>query len=106
MAFVLKHQTVAEFMQRFWLLTRDLFNAGSGQTGAQRRTYMTEYARHIWWIAKRIQAGDITNTQARNSYNAAFGKSLTAAQWTTLVDTRFKPARDRYQAMLDEGALE
>jgi len=50
-------------------------------------------------------SGDLTDLQARNSFNAAFGRSLTAQQWTTLRANRITPAHDRYAAILAEGAL-
>jgi hypothetical protein len=52
-----------------------------------------------------LVAGDITDAQARNSFNAAFGRSLTAGQWTTLRSSRITPAHDRYAAMLIEEDL-
>ena len=44
----------------------------------------------------------MTSTQARNAYNTAFGTSLNATQWNTLVSTRFVPIKDRYIAFLAE----
>lgn len=95
MALNLKHQTAAQFAARFWTKLQTAFDRGN----------KIEYSRLIWWLSNRIAAGDLTNAQVRDSFNVHFGRSLNAAQWTTLVNTRFIPARDRYQAMLDEAAL-
>ena len=95
MALTLNHQTSAQFAARFWLRVQRAFNSGN----------KVEFCRLIWWLYNRIQAGDLTSDQVRTTYNSAFGKSLNTAQWNTLVTTRFVPARDRYQAMLDEATL-
>lgn len=95
MALNLQHQTAAEFAARFWSRVRV----------AKRDGRMVDYARLLYWLERRLVAGDITDAQARNSFNAAFGRALNAAQWTTLRTTRIKAAHDRYAAMLAEGDL-
>ncbi len=95
MALNLKHQTPAQFAARFWTRLRELYQSGNKQ----------EFARRIWWLYQRIQAGDFTSNEVRLSFNAAYNRSLTAGQWSTLVTTRLLPIKDRYQAMLDEANL-
>lgn len=94
MALNLQHQTAAEFAARFWLRVQRAQDADKvlfGQLCA--------------WLIARINAGDITDAQARTSFNTVFGRSLTAVQWTTLKTSRIQPAGDRYNAMLAEGTL-
>jgi hypothetical protein len=91
MALNLRHQTAAEFAARFW--------------GRVRAADKLEFSRLMYWLTRRLVAGDLTDTQARNSFNAAFGRSLTAQQWTTLRANRITPAHDRWAAMLAEGNL-
>lgn len=50
--------------------------------------------RMAWWLLRRITAGDITDTQARN----AFG--LTAGQWTTVKTNQLQPRADAWTAVL------
>lgn len=95
MALTLNHQTAAEFAARFWARVQRAYAEGDKFT----------YCRLLYWLIERINAGDITDTQARNSFNTAFGRSLTAGQWTTLKTDRIIPAHDRWAAMLAEGAL-
>jgi hypothetical protein len=95
MAITFKHQTGGQFAARFWRRIQDAFKSGN----------KPEFCRLIWWIYQRIQAGDFTSNEVRLSYNAFFGKSLNTTQWNTLVTTRFSPARDRWQAILDEGQI-
>jgi len=95
MALTLNHQTQAEFAARFWARLRYAFNRGD----------KWEFSRLIWWIWNRIQLGDFTSDQVRLSFNAAYGRSLSIAQWNSLVTTRFIPAKDRYLAMLAETDL-
>ena len=64
-----------------------------------------EFAKLMYWLERRLVAGDLTDAQARVSFNTAFGRSLTAGQWTTLRANRVTPAHDRYAAMLAEGVL-
>lgn len=91
MALNLRHQTPAQFAARFW--------------ARARVADKIEFARLMYWLTRRIVAGDLTDAQVRNSFNAAFGRSLTAQQWTTLRANRITPAHDRYAAILAEGDL-
>jgi hypothetical protein len=95
MALNLQHQTAAEFAARFWKEVRAAY-----QTNNKVR-----FCRLLYWLERKLVAGDITDTGARTTYNDAFGKALNASQWTTLRTTRIKPAHDRYAAMLAEGEL-
>ena len=95
MALNLRHQTAAQFAARFWARVQQARTTGDQFT----------YHRLIWWVWARIQAGDLTNDQVRLSFNAAYGRSLTLAQWNNLVTTRFIPMKDRYLALLAEGDL-
>lgn len=95
MALDLQHQTAAQFAARFWARVQ-----AARQAGDQVR-----FSRLMWWLTQRLVAGDITDAQARNSFNSAFDRTLTAAQWTTLRANRITPAHDRYAAMLAEGDL-
>jgi len=94
MALDLKHQTLAEFAARFWERVRIAQN-----------TDKLAFCELMYWLERRLDAGDITDAQARVSFNAAFNRSLTAGQWTTLRNNRIIPAHDRYAAILAEGAL-
>lgn len=91
----LVHLTPSELATFTWRRIQEAYEANQ----------KIKFSHLIWRIAGWIEAGDITSTQARNSYNTFFNRSLTVAQWNTLVQTKFIPARDRYQAMLDEGAI-
>jgi hypothetical protein len=91
MALNLRHQTAAEFAVRFWARVR----------AADK----LEFSRLMYWLERRLVAGDLTDLQARTSFNTAFGRNLNATQWTALRTTRIKPAHDRYAAMLAEGEL-
>lgn len=95
MAIQLTQQTLAEFAIRFWRRMERAQREGD------------RYARHrlAWWLIERITAGDITDAQARNSYNNFFGASLTAGQWSTLKTNKLIPMHDRYAALIAEGAL-
>jgi hypothetical protein len=95
MALNLRHQTAAEFAARFWAAVRDAYQSGD----------KIRFCRLLYWLERRLDAGDITDAGARTSYNTAFGKSLNAAQWTTLRTTRIQPAHDRYAAILAEGSI-
>lgn len=96
MALNLQHQTSAQFAARFWARVRDAQN-----------TNKLEFHKLMWRLWTWVdQNGDITHAQARNSFNTAFGKSLTAAQWTALWASRVIPAKDRYLAVLAEGAID
>ena len=91
MALNLRHQSPAEFAARFW--------------ERARAADKLEFSRLMYWLTRRLVAGDLTDTQARNSFNTAFGRSLTAQQWTNLRASRITPAHDRYAAILAEGEL-
>lgn len=95
MALNLRHQTAAQFAARFWRKLRQAYQSDDKLT----------YHRMIWWLWTKVQAGDLTNDQVRLSFNAAYGRTLTLAQWNTLVTTRFVPIKDRYLAFLDEQDL-
>ena len=91
MALNLRHQSASEFAAKFWARVQ----------AADK----LEFAKLMYWLTRRLVAGDLTDAQARNSFNTAFGRSLTAGQWTTLRANRITPAHDRYAAMLAEGGL-
>ena len=95
MALNLRHQTASEFAARFWARVQEAKQGGQ----------QIEYCRLLYWLTRKLVAGDITDLQARTSFNTAFGRSLTAGQWTTLRSNRITPAHDRYAAMLAEGDL-
>lgn len=95
MALVLKYATGAQLADRYWTHLQDAYSTGD----------KLAYGRLLWWLEERLLAGDLTDTQARNTFNTAFGRSLTAGQWTTLRTSRIQPAHDRYAALLAEGAL-
>lgn len=94
-AISLAHQTAAEFADRFWSHVRAAYQSGS----------MIEYGRLLWWVYEMVLGGWLTSTQVRNSYNAAYGKSLNSTQWNALVSSRIQPAHDRYAALMAEGDL-
>lgn len=95
MALNLQHQTAAQFAARFWNAVQASYTSGD----------KIRFCRLLYWLERKLLSGDITDTGARTTYNQTFGKSLTAAQWTTLRANRIKPAHDRYAAMLAEGEL-
>lgn len=95
MALTLRHQTAAQFAARFWAKLRVAYTAGD----------KIAYSRMIWWLYGRVQAGDLTTNDVRLSFNNAYGRSLSLAQWNTFVTNTLKPIRDRYQAMIDEADL-
>lgn len=91
MALNLRHQSAAQFAAKFWARVQ----------AADK----LEFAKLMYWLTRRIVAGDLTDAQARVSFNTAFNRTLTAGQWTTLRSSRITPAHDRYAAMLAEGEL-
>lgn len=95
MALNLSHQTAAQFAARFWSEVRRARQAGD----------MVKFSRLITWVYERVQAGDITNNDVRLSFNAAYGRSLTLAQWNAFVTSRLVPIRDRYLAIQAEADL-
>jgi hypothetical protein len=94
-ALILKHQTPAQFAARFWRKLQYEYDIKN----------KPEYCRLIWLIYKRIQAGDMTSNEVRLSYNNFYGKSLNTTQWNAYVTDRFIPAKDRWQAILDEARI-
>lgn len=95
MALTLHHQTSAQFAARFWARLRAAYAAGDKLT----------YGRMIWWLYGRVVAGDLTTNDVRLSFNNAYGRSLSLAQWNTFATNTLKPIRDRYQAILNEADL-
>ena len=95
MALTLHHQTAAEFAARFWAKLQAAYQADDKLT----------YHKMIFWVWSKVQSGDLTNDQVRVSFNAAYGRSLTVAQWNSFVTSRLVPIKDRYLAFLAEGAL-
>lgn len=95
MALNLKHQTAAQFAARFWGRVREAKNSGD----------QVEFARLITWIWQKVQDGDLTSNDVRLSFNAAYGRNLTVAQWNSFVTTRLVPIKDRYLAMRAEADL-
>lgn len=94
MALNLQHQTAAQFADRFWSRVRSAHTADK-----------LEFARLIWWIWSRVQAGDLTNDQVRVSFNAAYGRSLNTAQWNSFVTSTLVPIKDRYLAVINQADL-
>lgn len=94
MAINLHHQTVVQFATRFWAKAKTAYLSDR-----------PEFERLVWWIWARIQDGSFTNDQVRQSFNAAFGRSLTLAQWNSYVTSRLIPIKDRYLARIGEGEL-
>jgi hypothetical protein len=92
---VLVHQTPAEFAARFWLRVQRARAAGN----------QAEWHRLIWWLIERINDGFITDAGARTTFNDAFGRSLTAGQWTTFKTTKLVPVHDRWAALIAESDL-
>lgn len=93
MALTLREQTTAQFAGRFF---RDL---------AAARGNKLELHRRVWVLLERIAAGDVTDAQARAAFNAEFGRSLTALQWTTFKTSKLQPMHDRYAQMMAEADL-
>lgn len=91
----LSHQTGTQFASRFWDKVQQSFSNGN-------KVY---FCYLIWWIYNRVSAGDFSSNDVRLSYNSFFNKSLNLTQWNNLVNTRLIPAKDRYQAILDEGQI-
>jgi len=95
MALDLKHQTAAQFAARFWAKLRAAYNSGDKLT----------YHRLVWWIWKQVQDGNLTSDQVRLSFNTAYDRSLTTAQWNAFVTAKLVPIKDRYLALLAESDL-
>jgi len=94
MALSLRYQTASEFASRYWRNVREALVSDK-----------VKFGRLCAWLIARINSGDITDAQARNSFNSVFGRTLTAAQWTTLKANLIQPAADRYNAMMAEADL-
>ncbi|MCM2311329.1 MAG: hypothetical protein NDI84_08000 [Steroidobacteraceae bacterium] len=94
MALNLQHQTAAEFAARYWAMVL-----------AAQQSDRLRFHRLIWWLLARIAAGDITDAGARTTFNSVFGRSLTAAQWTSFKTSRLQPIADRYASYLAEPDL-
>ena len=105
MALNLQHQTATEFATRYWTAVRRAYNASDDTDEKRRREAKQRYAHLLWWLVERITAGDITDNQARLSFNAVFERSLTSTQWTTLRTTRINPVHSRWAQLLAEGEL-
>jgi len=95
MALNLQHQTAAEFAARYWTRVLEAYQQGD----------KIRYCHLLYWLIKNINNGNVTDAQARATFNAAYNRALTAGQWATLKTNRITPAYDRYAAMLAEGAL-
>jgi len=95
MPLALKHQTQAQAVVRIWRRIQAARAAGD----------MLGFSRLITWLMNRIDAGDITDTEARTAFNAVYGRTLTAAQWNTVKSSRLTAIRTRYQAMMSEADL-
>ena len=95
MALTLQHQTAAEFAARFWARVRSAYQSGD----------KLEFAHLVWWAWSRIQAGDLTSDQVRLSFNAAYGRTLSVAQWNSFVTSTLVPIKDRYLAIRDQADL-
>lgn len=95
MALNLHHQTEAQFADRFWERLRRMYNEGN----------KVEFAKMIWWLYGRVQAGDLTSNQVRLSFNAAYNRSLNTSQWNSFITNTLAPIRDRYQAIMDQADL-
>ena len=95
MALNLRYQTGEQFAARFWAAVQSAYQGGD----------KLRFCRLLYWLERRLVAGDITDAGARVSFNNFFGKSLNASQWTTLRNNRIKPAHDRWAAMLAEGEI-
>jgi hypothetical protein len=94
MALNLNHQTAAQFAARFWAKVKSAYQNDK-----------PEFERLVWWIWARVTNGDLTNDQVRLSFNAAYDRSLSNAQWNTFVTNRIVPIKDRYLARLAEADL-
>ena len=95
MALTLNHQTSAEFAARFWLRVKKTYTRGD----------RLEFCRLVWWVWNQIQLGNLTSDQVRISFNAAYGRSLSTAQWNSFVTSTLIPAKDRWLAILSQGDL-
>lgn len=104
MALNLKHNTGPQLAARFWSRAKRKYKEAQGSGHAARQA-LCDYSEMIWWLATRVQAGNLSSNEVRLSYNAAFGKTLTAGQWNTLVTGTFIPIRDRYELLITQGEV-
>lgn len=88
---VLEHQTLGEFADRFWTLLRRMQDNNK-----------EKFNQGVWWILERITAGDITDNQARVTFNTAFERSLTSGQWNTLKTNKLEPIAARHVASISQ----
>ena len=95
MALNLKHQTPSQLAAYFWERLKDRYQGGD----------KIEFARMIWWLYNRVQAGDFTSNDVRLTFNTAYNRSLNPSQWNAFVTGTLMPIADRYQAMLDQADL-
>lgn len=99
MALTLNYQTKAEFAARFWQHVEELHRrAKNNDTVAA-----VQRDRLVWWVWQRIQDGDFTSAQVRDSFNTHFGRNLDATQWNAYVTNKLVPMKDRYLASTVEG---
>jgi hypothetical protein len=91
----LKHQTPEQFASRYWAKVKAARQSGNN----------LEFCRLIWWLWARIQDGDFTNDQVRQSFNSAYDRSLSLAQWNTFVTNNLIPAKDKYLAIQNQDDL-
>jgi hypothetical protein len=94
MALNLRYMTGDEFASRFWRAVRVAY-----------RNDKVRYTWLLWWLTKRLVAGDITDAQARVTFNTEFGRSLNATQWTNLRANSITPAHDEYEAIINRAEL-
>lgn len=104
MALALQHQTPAEFAARFWARVRRAWFASRGDS-PEAVAARARFEWLIWWLIEEINSGGITDAGARTTFNAAYGRSLNAAQWTTFKTTRLVPIHDRHAASKSEPNL-
>ena len=87
--------SLSQFAVKFWTKLSQVYDSDD-------KTY---FCYMIWWLYNRVVSGNFTSNDIRISYNSFFNKNLTSTQWNNLVNTRLLPAKDRYQAMLDEAQI-
>jgi len=95
MALKLRHQTAGEFAVRFW----------NAVQRAQGDGDKIEFSRLMYWIERKLVAGDITDAEVSKGFNAVFERAINATQWTQARTDRVKEAHGRYAAMLAEVNL-
>ena len=95
MSLTLEHQTADQFAYRFWARVKAAYQRGDKH----------EFARLVWWVWSRVQAGDLTSDQVRLSFNTAYNRSLNTSQWNTFVTGTLIPIKDKYLAIRDQANL-